>query len=152
MAVRRAVPGGRRGLAVAGVAMLAAAGAVAFVLLGNGVSSRGGAAHGVDPAQVARGRAVSAEDCVVCHATERSGVFRVGPGLWGIVGAPKARIEGFAYSRALAEAGGRWTVDELDAFLTDPHGHTPGTAMIFDGLPDDRARADLIAYLSTLHD
>lgn len=150
-AQRRTALGRRPAWALWGAAVLAAAGAVVFVLVADGSSSSGGAASAVDPVQVARGRAV-AEGCTVCHAVQRTGQYRAGPGLWNVVGAPKARVEGFGYSRALREAGGRWTVAELDAFLADPHGYLPGTAMTFDGLPDDQARADLIAYLSTLHD
>jgi len=150
-AQRRPSIGRRWGLAVFGVAALLAAGAAVFVLAGNGGSFSGSAGPVVDPAQIARGRAV-ADDCTVCHALQRTGEFRVGPTLWDIVGAPKGRIEGYGYSRALAEAGGRWTLPDLDAFLIDPHGYMPGTAMSFDGLTDDEARADLIAYLSTLHD
>ena len=103
-----------------------------------------------DPRVMSGARA--AADCTVCHALRRADPPRVGPPLWDIVGAEKARIDGYAYSRALANAQGVWTEAELDAFLHDPHGFLPGTRMVFDGIEDDDARADLVLFLSTLRD
>ena len=124
-------------------------GGVAAALVVAAPAGNGGSA-GADPA-VAAGRQV-AEACTVCHGLERSSPFRVGPPLWDIVGAPKARFDGFGYTRALALAGGRWNEAELDAFLADPAAHHPGTSMIFAGLDDAADRANLIAYLKTLTD
>lgn len=47
-----------------------------------------------------------AGQCVVCHSIEKNGPMRSAPNLWGIVGAPKGRVKGYGYSRALLEAGG----------------------------------------------
>lgn len=43
-----------------------------------------------------------------------------------------------------------WTESALDAYLRDPQAKVPGNAMPFAGLPDARARRDLIAFLKTL--
>ena len=94
----------------------------------------------------------AAEDCRVCHALYPWDQYRVGPTLWEIVGADKARMEGYAYSRALATAEGVWSESELDAFLEDPHGFLPGTRMIFDGITNDDHRKSLVAFLVTLQD
>ncbi|MCB2081054.1 MAG: c-type cytochrome, partial [Rickettsiales bacterium] len=53
------------------------------------------------------GKAV-AKKCAACHVFEKGGPNRVGPRLWGIVGANKAHTEDFSYSKALKEAGGTW--------------------------------------------
>lgn len=66
------------------------------------------------------------------------------------MGAEKARIDGYAYSRALAASEGVWTEADMDAFLEDPHGFIPGTRMIFDGLSNDEQRRSLVAFLGTL--
>lgn len=96
------------------------------------------------------GRGGPADACVVCHSLERHGTLRSAPPLWGIVGAEKARSEWYGYSQALARAGGVWTEDDLDAYLTDPDAFLPGTTKTLLGIPDEQDRADVIAYLASL--
>jgi cytochrome c len=43
-----------------------------------------------------------------------------------------------------------WTPQELEIYLQNPRHEVPGTKMIFPGLPDQKDRDDVIAYLSTL--
>jgi len=43
-----------------------------------------------------------------------------------------------------------WTEKTLDRFLTSPLKMVPGTAMTYDGVPDAKDRADLIAYLKSV--
>ncbi|HET8727289.1 MAG TPA: cytochrome c family protein [Alphaproteobacteria bacterium] len=90
--------------------------------------------------------------CQACHSFEQGGANKVGPNLWGVVGAPVASHEGFNYSGAMTEHGGEWTYEELNGFLHAPRDWIPGTAMSYAGLKNDEDRADLIAYLSTLSD
>ena len=132
-----------------GLAAAAVAGIAAFFLLVQG--DAGPPRPAPDDPRVTAGARV-AGDCSVCHALFRTDPPRVGPPLWDIVGAEKARIDGYAYSRALANAGGLWTEVELDAFLRDPHGFLPGTRMTFDGIDDQETRTNLVLFLSTLRD
>ena len=46
--------------------------------------------------------------CGSCHSYTKDGKNKVGPNLWNIVNRPKANVDGFAYSSALAEFGGVW--------------------------------------------
>ncbi|MBF0130229.1 MAG: cytochrome c family protein [Alphaproteobacteria bacterium] len=94
----------------------------------------------------------AARKCVSCHGFSVSGANRVGPNLYGIVGAAKGGKSGFVYSDAMGRAGGTWTHEDLDAFLENPAAVVPGTRMTFPGLPDRRERAAIIAFLRSVTD
>ena len=102
-------------------------------------------------ASVEKGQA-TAKQCQACHTFEKGGPNRVGPNLWGIVGRPRASEAGFNYSAAIKAKGGTWTFGELYAFLANPRGYIPGTAMTFAGIKNDQQRADVIDFLHTLSD
>jgi len=86
--------------------------------------------------------------CKSCHDASSGGKNKVGPNLWGIVGAGKAAAAGFKYSGALAGLGGTWTFADLDGFLASPKTFAPGTRMSFRGVSKPADRAALIAYLN----
>ena len=85
--------------------------------------------------------------CIACHSFEKGGANKIGPNLWSIVGATKARNKSFSYSKALASAGGTWTEEELFYFLTKPSKFLPGTKMSFSGIRKPEDVANVIAYL-----
>lgn len=85
--------------------------------------------------------------CVACHALE-PGLHVTGPSLGGFWGRLAGSAEGFRrYSEGLKEAGFEWNAAALDGWLTDPDAMIPGTYMVFEGIADAQARADLIAFL-----
>jgi cytochrome c len=85
--------------------------------------------------------------CAACHSVEHAN--GVGPYLNGIVGRRAGSVDGFHYSRAMKGAG-TWSPARLDAFIAEPQHAVPGTVMPYAGLPDAKARADLLAYLATV--
>ncbi|MGQ0661842.1 c-type cytochrome [Sphingosinicella sp.] len=89
--------------------------------------------------------------CQSCHAVE-AGANRLGPTLHGVVGRQSGGVPGFNYSPANRNAGIIWTPEKLFQYLENPRRVVPGTTMAFAGIGDPRRRADLIAYLATLHD
>ncbi len=93
-----------------------------------------------------------AKKCRACHDFEPGGQAKIGPPLWGIVGAAQAKHPDFTYSGALSQLAGVWNDQELDGFLANPKTYAPGTKMIFKGIRDPAQRADLIAYLRSLSD
>lgn len=88
--------------------------------------------------------------CQMCHTAETGGANRIGPNLAGIVGSKAASKPGFAYSPALKKTGWTWNAKTLDTFIKKPAAAVPGTKMVYAGLADDTARANVIAYLTTL--
>ena len=100
-------------------------------------------------ADPAAGEAVFAK-CVSCHTIEQGGANGIGPNIFGIVGKPIGKhVAGFAYSSALADHGGDWTYENLDAWLESPRGFAPGTKMSFAGLSKPEDRANVIAFLKS---
>lgn len=85
--------------------------------------------------------------CVGCHSLE-AGAHLTGPSLAGLWGRKVGQAGGFIrYSRGLSSADLTWDGETLDAWLADPQAMIPGTYMVFRGIADDQARADLVAFL-----
>ena len=91
---------------------------------------------------------VGFEQCAACHSVD--GNNGVGPSLKGIVGRKAGSEPGFRYSHAMKSTTYNWDTSHLDAYLANPQEVVPGNVMPFSGVPDTKARADLIAYLQTL--
>jgi cytochrome c len=85
--------------------------------------------------------------CLACHTFDKGGANKVGPNLFNIVGAPKAHIADFAYSKTMASAGGVWDNESLFAFIKKPSKYMPGTKMAFAGISKPEDIANVIAYL-----
>lgn len=115
---------------------------VLFAVIGFGGAARAQDANA--------GAAVFKTQCGVCHSPLPKKNM-VGPSLFGIVGRVAGQEPGFHYSPANKESGLTWDQPTLDRYLTNPQAVVPKTIMPYAGLKDDTKRADLIAYLSTLH-
>jgi cytochrome c len=97
----------------------------------------GDAAHG---AQLFRA-------CAACHSLQPDRNM-TGPSLAGLWGRKAGSLPSFArYSPALKSSDIVWDERTLDGWLKDPRRDVPGNRMTFPGIKDDRARADLIAFL-----
>ncbi|MBF0462123.1 MAG: c-type cytochrome [Magnetococcales bacterium] len=96
------------------------------------------------------GTDIFAEECADCHSVLQD-KNKKGPSLWGVAGRPSGAIADFDYSSAMRQSGIVWTADKMDAYITQPKQVVAGTRMKYDGLGDAKARADLIAYLTSLH-
>jgi cytochrome c len=102
-------------------------------------------------ADAAHGKEVAAR-CQQCHDLSKGGPNMIGPNLWDIVNRPRASHPGYSYSSAMSANHDPWTYAKLFEYLKQPQVMVPGTKMTFAGLPSDKDRSDLIAYLRTLSD
>ena len=117
-------------------------GIAALFLIGSAT-----AALAADPAA---GQQIFKAQCSICHSVV-AGQNRIGPTLFGVVGRPAGGVPGFQYSADHEKLGVTWDAATLDKYLTNPRAMVPDTTMVYAGLKDDAKRADLIAYLETLH-
>lgn len=101
-------------------------------------------------AKIPDGEAFTKKVCIACHNFQEGQGNKVGPLLYGVVGRERASYAGYTYSAALAGKKGKWTYDDLNAWLQKPSAFAPGTKMAYAGIDDDQIRADVIDYLHTL--
>src|SRR5713101_986820 len=85
--------------------------------------------------------------CTACHSLEPDKNMS-GPSLSGLWNRQAGGLKSFTrYSEALKSSGIIWENSSLDPYLTNPKTFIPGNDMTFRGIPDARARADLLAFL-----
>ena len=99
---------------------------------------------------IEHGKATFNTMCAVCHSVQKTGGPVEGPNLIGVVGRQAGSQPEFAkYSAALKDSKLIWSTETLDRFLKNPMAMVPGTLMPM-LIPDDKTRADVVGYLSTL--
>jgi cytochrome c len=109
-----------------------------------------GSATAAPAADPAAGQQIFKAQCGICHSVA-AGVNGVGPTLFGVIGRRSGSVPGFNYTADHKKLDVTWDAATLDKYLTNPRAMVPDTTMIYAGLKDDDQRADLIAYLETLH-
>lgn len=88
--------------------------------------------------------------CVACHALE-PGLHLSGPSLGNLIGRAAGKAKGYLrYSPGLRDAAFEWNAAALDGWLKNPAEMIPGNYMAFRGIGDDKARADLVAFLQVV--
>ena len=98
------------------------------------------------------GKSIFQIRCSECHWVDKWRGDSLGPNLDGFFGRPAASEQRYCcYSSAFKQSGLTWDEATLDKWLAGPAALVPGTRMAgFPGLDSETARADVIAYLSTL--
>ncbi len=117
---------------------------LALAALASALPSRaaGNASAGAD---------VFEQECAECHSN-KGGKNKKGPSLFGVVGRKAASVADFTnYSEAMKAATHTWTAENIASYVKAPKAFVPGGRMKYDGLAEDKARNDLVAYLATLH-
>ncbi|MDB9857705.1 c-type cytochrome [Amylibacter sp.] len=106
----------------------------------------------LDEEMVKKGKKVF-KKCKACHKIGDGAKNGTGPMLNGIVGSAAGAVEGFKYSKAMAEAGASgliWTPEELTAFLTKPKKYMKKTKMSFNGFKKEKDLAAIVEYLKSV--
>ena len=119
-----------------------------FLIVAAAVVAPAVCAAGSKP-DVENGKMTFTAMCGVCHSVVKTGGPTQGPNLLGVVGRKAASEPEFLYTPALKASGITWSTKTLDKFLINPAAKVPGTAMPM-LIPDDKTRADVVAYLATL--
>jgi cytochrome c len=115
------------------------------------------AAHAADAAP----RAL--RSCVACHTFDKGGHSKIGPNLWGIVGAKAAHDPNYGkYGDdflAAAATGLTWTDANLDAYIAEPLsflrevlGKRAVRTYMVTRVPREADRAAILDYLKSLKD
>lgn len=88
--------------------------------------------------------------CTMCHYIEKEKGHKIGPNLYNVLGASKARHKDFEYSKNLAsKKGEKWSYQNIFAFIHSPKDYIPGTKMSFAGLKKYQDIANVVAYIKT---
>lgn len=87
--------------------------------------------------------------CKLCHEVAQGAKPKVGPTLFGVVGA-KAGSSGFEKYEALKGSDVVWDDANLDKWLADPKAFTGKATKMTAKVAKPEERADFIAYLKTL--
>jgi cytochrome c len=130
--------------------------AISLILAGAllaGLAARGSAqtTAAVPAGDAEAGERVFRRLCTACHIATADGPRRLGPPLFGVVGRHSGSVSGYNYTQANRSAHVEWTPENLFEYLKNPRAFIPGTNMTFIGIRDDQERANVIAYLQTLH-
>jgi len=89
--------------------------------------------------------------CEACHTVTPDGGHRAGPTLYRVFGRVAGTHPGYAYSETLRESDLVWTEETVSRlFEIGPDELVPGSKMPLQRMPDERDRAELIAYLKRI--
>jgi cytochrome c len=96
-------------------------------------------------AESADGKLAFNTHCRNCHSLKK-GDNRLGPSLYGILGAPAGQVDGYrAYSGSLK--GFTWDEAILDKFIASPTSVAPTTNMNYPPVADSAARRKIIEFI-----
>jgi cytochrome c len=110
---------------------------VTFASLSSALAEQGDASRGQRDFRI----------CAPCHSLEPDRNM-TGPSLADLWGRKAGGLSSFdRYSDPLKSSGIIWDDRALDGWLTDPQRMVPDNEMLFEGIKDDRVRADLLAFL-----
>ena len=112
-----------------------------------------GAVPGRAEGDAKKGEETFISRCWSCHTVEEGGPDKVGPNLFGVIGATAGK-RAFSYeqrhSTEMKESGIVWSEETLDRWLENPGKFISGTKMPFVGFRKQTDRDNVIAYLKSV--
>lgn len=90
--------------------------------------------------------------CRACHQIGPGAKNTIGPEQNGIDGRKTGVQPSYSYSEANKNSGITWTEESFKKYIENPKAVIPGTKMVFPGLPKEKDRDDLWAYMSQFKD
>ena len=90
--------------------------------------------------------------CRVCHQIGVGAKNTIGPEQNGIDGRKAGVQPGYNYTEANKTSGITWDEATFKKYVENPKAMIPGTKMVFSGLPKEKDRDDLWAYMSQFKD
>ncbi|MCW2275866.1 c-type cytochrome [Rhodoblastus acidophilus] len=87
------------------------------------------------------------QKCHACHNIGPDAKNAVAPVLNGISGRHSGAYPGYAYSDANKNSGITWDEATFKDYIAAPQKKIPGTKMTFPGLPNEKDRDDIWAFL-----
>jgi cytochrome c len=85
--------------------------------------------------------------CAACHSVEANRSM-TGPSLADVWNRKAGSLASFPrYSDTMKSSGVIWNDETLNGYLKNPAEFMPGNHMTFAGVPDEKARTDIIAFL-----
>jgi cytochrome c len=88
--------------------------------------------------------------CAACHSVEANRNM-TGPSLAEVWNRKAGRLASFPrYSDAMKSSEVIWNDETLDAYLKNPAAFMPGNHMTFPGVPDEKMRSAIIAFLKQI--
>lgn len=115
-----------------------------FAILVASVCGATGALAAGDPAA---GEKVFTK-CKVCHQIGPNAKNMIGPEQNGLDGRKSGTAANYSYSEANKSSGITWSHDTFVKYIENPKAMIPGTKMVFPGLPNEKDREDVWAYLA----
>ena len=103
-------------------------------------------------ADVDEGKEYFMRKCSSCHDAFKSDAHGKGPNMLNVFGRKAGTAEGFKYSDAMRQSGHIWNFATLNYYLTQTKRAVPGRIMNFKGIRQDKYRAKLLLFLSTMND
>jgi cytochrome c len=110
------------------------------------------ASAALDMELVAAGEKVF-KKCAACHQVGEGAQNKTGPHLNGVMGRALGGVEGFNYSKTMAEMGAAgivWDDETMAAFMDKPRDYVKGTKMSFAGLKKADEIAAINAFLHSV--
>jgi cytochrome c len=104
------------------------------------------------PAPADEGKVAFNNACRTCHSLKADD-NRLGPSLYGIMGAKAGQSKGYAYSQSLRQSGVTWNEATLERWIENPEAVIPNNNMKpYSGLADAAVRKKIIDFLKKNND